>query len=357
MKTIFYNKKISSILTVLPQNEYNFEDEMIYNDLSEAQNRRLARTMGYEKHRIFKEDSYISAIASFGLNHLFDGKILAKDDIAALILTTTTPDFLMPATSNLIAKAVGLNNDVFCIDTNQQCAGFVNGLFLAFMLLDANLGKKVVLITGDVITRTIPKSNTTSYPLAGDAVCITIIENETNDKSIHFYSKTDTKQADDLLFPDMGFRKLTDSEKSSLSSLKYGKNLKNFNSVFMDGQAVFEYVMQDVSNYIEETLRFAGVKKDELDYCFFHQPNKFMVDKLSQKLGVSSQKAPSNVVTYYGNSNSSTIPVCICHNAKDQMLAREHYCLVAGFGAGLAYSGAILNIGKLDYCEILISNF
>ncbi len=56
MKTKFYGKKITGILTLLPETEYNFEDDMKYNNLTEKQNRKLQRTMGYDKHRIFKND-------------------------------------------------------------------------------------------------------------------------------------------------------------------------------------------------------------------------------------------------------------------------------------------------------------
>ena len=126
----------------------------------------------------------------------------------------------------------------------------------------------------------------------------------------------------------------------------------------MDGQAVFQYVMQNVPKYIAQSLAYAGADKDELDYYFFHQPNKFMVDKLAQKLGVSSQKAPSNVVTFYGNSNSSTIPVCIAHNAKEQMTGGGIYkCMLAGFGAGLNYASIVTNLGKFDFCDTVITDF
>ena len=82
-----------------------------------------------------------------------------------------------------------------------------------------------------------------------------------------------------------------------------------------------------------------------------------MVDKLAQKLGVSSQKVPSNVVTFYGNSNSSTIPVCMAHNAKDELLGEKRLCMLAGFGAGLNYAGIVMELGKFDFCEMIVTKF
>ncbi len=356
MKTIFYGKRISGILSLLPETEYNFEDDMKYNNLSEKQNRKLQKTMGYDRHRFFKSDTYVSKVAIFGLKYMFEKNILKKDDISALIVTTTTPDFLMPATSNLIMSELDLDNSVFCMDTNQQCAGFTNGLLQAFMLLNNNNMKKVVLITGDVLAKNPDRSNTSSYPLSGDAICITIIENCYKNLPIYFHSIIDANKYDALVFPSMGFRVVTEEERKKFASEKYG-GYDYLPCVHMDGQAVFQYVMQAVPKYINETLEFAKINKDNLDYYFFHQPNKFMVDKLAQKINVPSEKVPSNVVTFYGNSNSSTIPVAICHNVQNEMISAKYNCMLAGFGAGLSYSGIVMNLGEFEFCEMIITNF
>lgn len=356
MKTIFYGKRISGILALLPETEYDFEDDMKYNSLSEKQNRRLQKTMGYDRHRFFKPDTYVSKVAIFGLKYMFEKNLLKKDDISAIVVATTTPDFLMPPTSNLITSELGLDNSVFCMDTNQQCAGFTNGLLQAFMLLNNANMKKVILITGDVLAKNPDRSNTSSYPLAGDTICITVVENCNKNLPIYFHSIVDAKSYDALVFPAMGFRDVTEEERQKFSSEKYG-GYDYLPCVHMDGQAVFQYVMQDIPKYINETLEFSKTHKDSLDYYFFHQPNKFMVDKLAQKIGVSEEKVPSNVVTYYGNSNSSTIPVCISHNIKEYILNNNYKCMLAGFGAGLSYSGIVMELGNFDFCDMLITTF
>lgn len=356
MKTVFHGKKISGILTLLPETEYTFEEDMKFNSLSRAQNIKLQKTMGYDRHRIFKNESYVSQIAVYGLKYMFKRGLLKKEDISAIVVSSTTPDFLMPSTANLIMEAANLDSSVYCIDTNQQCTGYTNGLLQAFMLLNNDNMKKVVLITGDVMCKNPDRSNTSSYPLSGDAICITIVENSTNNEPIYFHSVIDAKSYDALVYPALGFRPLSDSEKKKFASNKYG-NIQNLECIHMDGQAVFQFVMQDVSRYILQTLEFAKISKSDIEYYFFHQPNKFMVDKLAQKIGMPEQKVPSNVVTHYGNSNSSTIPVCICHNAKNELISNEYKCMLAGFGAGLAYSGIVMKLGKFDFCDMLITEF
>lgn len=356
MKTKFYGKKITGILTLLPETEYNFEEDMQYNNLSEKQNRKLQKTMGYDRHRIFKNDTYFSKVAVYGLKYMFENNMLDKKDISAIIVSTTSPDYLLPATSNLVMEGAEIDNTVFCMDTNQQCAGYTNGLLQAFMLLNNDNMKKVILITGDVMARNPDRSNTSSYPLSGDAICITVVENCEKNLPIYLHTVIDANKYDALVFPGMGWRESSQEEREKFASEKYG-SFDYVPCLHMDGQAVFQYVMQDVPKYINESLEFADINKNELDYYFFHQPNKFMVDKLSQKIDVPQEKVPSNVVTYYGNSNSSTIPVCICHNAKEEMLTNRYKCMLAGFGAGLSYSSIIMEIGELNFCEMIITKY
>lgn len=356
MKTKFFGKKISSILTFLPETEYTFEEDMQYNNLSEKQNRKLQKTMGYDRHRIFKNDTCVSDVASFGINYMFENKLLNKEDISAIIVATSTPDYLFPGTSYVIMEQCSLPSSVFCLDLNQQCAGYINGLLQAFMLLNNNNMKKIVLITGDVLARNPDRSNTSGYPLSGDAICISVIENCEDQKPIYLHTVIDSNNYDALILPSLGFKIPTEDELKKYSSEKYGFNT-NLQSVHMDGQAVFQYVMQDVPKYINETLNYADITKDDLDYYFFHQPNKFMVDKLCQKINVPHEKVPSNVVTYYGNSSSSTIPVCICHNTRKNIINNNYYSMLAGFGAGLTYSSIIMNLGNLDFCDMIITSY
>ena len=49
MNLKFHNKKITGILTVLPENEVNFDDEIDNYDCSRGQSMKLKLIMGYGK--------------------------------------------------------------------------------------------------------------------------------------------------------------------------------------------------------------------------------------------------------------------------------------------------------------------
>ena len=86
----------------------------------------------------------------------------------------------------------------------------------------------------------------------------------------------------------------------------------------------------------------------------FHQPNKFMLEKLADKIEVPREKMPNNIVEIYGNSNSVTIPVNITHNLGSKLLQDKKLKLcLAGFGVGLTWASMILDMGSLNSCELI----
>ena len=76
----------------------------------------------------------------------------------------------------------------------------------------------------------------------------------------------------------------------------------------MKGDEVFNFVQREVPPMIENLLHVAGSSKERVDWYMFHQPNRFMLHKLADKLGVPREKMPSNIVENFGNASGATIP-------------------------------------------------
>ncbi len=182
MNLIFHNKTITGILTILPENEVKFEDEMGNYSFSVSKSLKLKAAMGFNTRRIVKEGVCVSDLCIYGLKYLFENNYLQKDEIDALILVSQSPDYIMPPTSNVIQGHFGLKQDLFCLDINQGCAGYIIGIFQAFMLLEQPEIKKVVLMNADVLSRKVSKKDRNSNPLIGDGASITILERSIDKK-------------------------------------------------------------------------------------------------------------------------------------------------------------------------------
>lgn len=352
MRFKYQGKKITGILTIIPKNEKTFDEEMAQYKASIARTKKLKAVMGFEKHRLVEDGVCVSDLAVYGMQYLFKNKLLKREEIDAILLVTQSPDYFMPATSNVIQGKLGLRDDVFCLDMNQGCAGYVVGLMQAFSLLEQESIKKVVLINADVLSRKASKQDRNSYPLAGDAASITIVEDDDKKSVVSGVIRMDGSRADALIIPAGGFRMPSTPETAIFEDDGEG-NLRSKDNLMMQGGTVFNFMQTEVPPLIEETLCFADKTKDEIDWYFTHQPNKFMVDKLADALNVPHTKMPSNVVTYFGNASGVTVPTNVCFNLGEKLLSNSYQVCLAGFGVGLTWGAMVLELGNLSFCNMI----
>jgi 3-oxoacyl-[acyl-carrier-protein] synthase III len=349
----FQHKRISGILAILPQHEIKFEDEIDAYNFSQSKSLKLKLVMGYDKRRVVDNDTCVSDLCIAGMNYLFEHDKLKKEDVDALILVTQSPDHFMPPTSNIIQGKLGLKQDMVCLDINQGCAGYIIGLFQSFMLLELANIKKVVLLNADVLSRKVSKRDRNSNPLIGDGATITIIEKDpSGEHVIHGNIKMDGAGASALMIPAGGFRMPSNADTSIMEEDVNG-NFRSKDNLVMKGDEVFNFVQREVPPMIETLLQNAGVSVEDVDYFMFHQPNKFMLQKLADKMNIPYDKMPNNIVENYGNGSGITIPIAITHNLSDEIVKDEYQLCLAGFGVGLTWASMLMKTRPLSFCETI----
>lgn len=345
------NKAITGILSIVPSNEVHFDDEVENYAFSASQTMQLKKVMGYDKHRICKSEACISDLICYGFNHLFDQNLIQKDEIDAMILLTNSPDYPVPPTSNIIQGMLDMKTDMICLDINQGCAGYMVGLMQAFMLLDQEAIRKVAIVTSDIESRTHSYKDRSSYPLMGDAATISIVENKPS-KAFSQYIKMDGKGALSICMPAGGL-KCPASEDSIKMKDDGSGNILSGHHIHMVGDQIFNFVMGTVPQMFKDIFEKEGLTYDDVDYFMLHQPNKFILSRLAKKIGVDKNKVPANVVETLGNSASSTIPNVITLNLADSLTTRSFKLCLGAFGEGLIWSASIMDIGPLDFCQMI----
>src|SRR5664280_567130 len=317
----------------------------------ESRSLKLKEVMGYDKHRLVEPGVCVSDLAVFGLEHLFKNGLLKRDEIDALILVTQSPDYFMPPTSNVVQGRLGLKHDMLCMDIGQGCAGFVIGLIQAFLLLEQESIRKVVLINADVLSRKTSPKDRNSYPLVGDAASITIVERDPEDSTIYANLKMDGARNEALMIPAGGFRLPSTPETAVLEDVG-DNNLRAKDHLRMDGSSVFNFVQVEVPPMIENLLALAGASMEDVDWFLCHQPNRFMLQKLADKMKVPYAKMPMNVVEHFGNSSGVTIPMAIAFNLGTRLTKEQFRVCFAGFGVGLTWASMLMQIGPVRFCEM-----
>ena len=354
MEAVFKGKSISSMLGILPETIGYFDDEVNNYSFPAKQTMRLKKVMGYKEHRLAKESSTVSDFAVYGLNYMLENAWINREEIAAVVTVTLCPDHFVPHISNIVHARCDLDTDVICLDIAQGCCGFLVGLTQSFMLLEHIEGKKVVLINGDVISHKVSKRDRNDYPLIGDGCTITVVENGGSD-DIYYEMHTDGKRCDALQIPAGAFRMPSSPETAEMVDQGDG-NFRSLDNICMDGSGVFNFVQIEVPPMLEGAFKRERKTIDDFDWFLFHQPNRFMLQKLAEKAGLPKEKLPMNLVENFGNPSGASIPMTAIYNCKDNLLNKENRCCLSAFGSGLAWGVMFMNIGMLKHCEMIESD-
>ena len=350
MQHKFTGKRISSVVVALPRQSFSFDEECHRYALTPAKARRMKEMMGLGAHRIAPESMTSSDLCAAAALRLLDGGVVSREDIGALVFVSQTPDFFIPPTSNVLQDRLGLGKDVICLDINQGCAGALIGLMQAFLLLEMPSVRKVLVLTGDTASKQVSPDNRASWPLLGDAGCAMVIERADESQEIFMSLKMDGGRHRALMIPAGAYRQPS-SQATRVAAYVGDGVVRSAEQIHMDGAAVFAFTMEDVPPQIAEVLAMAGVRCDEVDHFFFHQPNEFMLKQMARKIGVSDGQLPSDIVGIYGNCSSVSVPLVMCHHGRHLQNQKERVCL-SGFGVGLSWCTMVMNLGPLDRCEV-----
>lgn len=344
METSFYNKRIKGILGILPENSYNFIEEM--DGGSSPRNLKIMKNMGYEKRYRAKKLTTTADFCVEGTKYLLDNNIITREEIGAIVVITFTPDYFVPNVSNLIHDRCGLPQDVYALDVLSGCSGYADGMIEALMLLEQleDKSKKVLLYTSDIINRKVLE-NEPKYkqpPYGGDGASITILENCKEETKIDTIRKTDGTQKDIIAITQGGFFDL------------FHENKLERNGILGDPNASFRYFQEKMPILVEQALQYSGFGIEDIDYYAFVQANSLMPKKFADKLKIPHEKFPMNVVGKYGDS-SATLNAFILHDIlkENKSHKKQYRVMIGGYGAGVKMSIVIMNIETDIYLNVL----
>lgn len=155
-----------------------------------------------------------------------------------------------------------------------------------------------------------------------------------------------------LNIPAGGFRMPCTDETAVMIEDANG-NFRSLNNLVMKGDEVFNFVQREVPPMIEHLMKEANVTQNDIDWFMFHQPNKFMLHKLADKIGVPHEKMPANIVENFGNASGVTVTTNISYNLGNEVVNGSKKVCIAGFGVGLTWSSLILELNKLSFNQII----
>lgn len=300
-----------------------------------SERERLVRNIGIKNRRICPEWQTFSDLAFTATEKLLEDLQWQRDEIDALIVVTQSPDYPIPATSIIVQDRLGLAHTTIAFDVNLGCSGYPFGLHLLGSMISAGGVKKGLLLVGD-------KSATIKNPIFSDAGTATALEFDASAPPMHFDLNSDGSGYKAIMLPAGGHREPFGVQHLIPTRDEHGVlNLPS--DLILDGPAVLSFSTQRVPPAVERLLEYAKVDKELIDYFVFHQANRMINETIRKKLGLPIDKVPSTLHDL-GNTSGASLPVTMTARLHEQLSSAKHKLLLSGFGIGLSWGTAIVNI-------------
>jgi 3-oxoacyl-[acyl-carrier-protein] synthase-3 len=297
-------------------------------DFGETEVRKVVAMAGVQKRHVVDPGVTATDLSFEAAAALLERLGWERDSVTALILVTQSPDYFLPSSSCMVHKWLGLSDECATFDVGLGCSGYPYGLYLAASMLRAGGHRRVLMLHGETPSLFPSPDDHATTLLFGDAGSATALELAEGAASGFFCLRTDGQGYDGLIIRGGGFRDRHPEQQRDLC-------------LHMDGAAIFNFTIRRVPQLIKDTLAFAGLSTEDIDWYLFHQSNRFIMKHLAKKCGLPEERVPF-VLDRFGNSGGPSVALALTQGAALEQ--RNSRAMLLGYGVGLSWGAAITTL-------------
>ena len=252
-------------------------------------------------------------------------------EIDILIVSTATPDRLLPSTACDIQALLGANNAV-AFDVSAACSGWLYGLTLAEGYLTAGRGEIALVIAAEKMSSIVDWDDRSTCVLFGDGAGAAVVRRSDGVRGIlGTHHGSDGRLAELLYRPGGG----------ALMPMDADVLANRDHLVKMAGREVFKNAIRSMAEGAKRALEQSGLTADAVNLMIPHQANNRIIEATARYAGIPMGKVYVNVHRY-GNMSSATIPVAMDEAVEEGRLLPGMNVLTVAFGAGLTWGALVI---------------
>lgn len=284
----------------------------------------ITRT-GIKERRILRDLSQANSdMALKAAQQLCEKRGISPEEIDCIIYATVTPDYVFPATANILGAKLGAKN-AWGFDVSAACSGFLYALGMGSQFIETGKYKKVLVVGSDVMSRIIDYSDRSTCIIFGDGCGIVLLEpTEENVGVMDFIFYSDGNGCKHLHMK-AGGTALPPSYETVANRLHY---------VYQEGQAVFKQAVYNMAEVSAQIMEKNNLKAEDIAWLVAHQANKRIIDATAQRMGITSDKVMMNIEKY-GNTTAGTIPLLLWEY--EHLLKKGDNLILSTFGGGFTW--------------------
>ncbi|TVS00392.1 MAG: ketoacyl-ACP synthase III [Rhodobacteraceae bacterium] len=283
---------------------------------------------GIERRHFAAEGEFTSDLAIRAARAALENAGVSAQEIDAVIVATSTPDFTFPAVATQVQAGLGITKG-FAFDIQAVCAGFVFALANATGLIAAGQASRILVIGAETFSRIMDWTDRTTCVLFGDGAGALVLEAQTGtgantDPGVLACDLNSDGQYRELLYVDGGV-----SRTGQAGVLR------------MQGREVFRHAVEKLAATANAALDKAGLSADQVDWVVPHQANLRIIRGTAQKLGIPMERVVVTVQDH-GNTSAASIPLALSVADAEGRFKPGDLVLTEAIGGGLSWGAVLL---------------
>jgi 3-oxoacyl-[acyl-carrier-protein] synthase-3 len=239
-------------------------------------------------------------------------------EVDRIIVTTLTPDRIMPGLAPAVAGLIGAPETVFAVDLNAACAGFCLALDEGAAAVESGRAEVVLVCAAEALSRIVDHADRGTAILFGDGAAAVVVAGGELEGGIGRFTHGIDPSLEDALY--------VDAEDGVIR---------------MTGQTVYRHAVARMVEATRDTLARSGLTIDDVDLFVAHQANARIIQAVAAEQGVPEHKVMIDV-DRCANTSSATIPLALERAEREGRLRPGDTVVLTALGAGFVWSAGVV---------------
>jgi 3-oxoacyl-[acyl-carrier-protein] synthase-3 len=310
----------------------NFDLAKMFNTSDEW----IQKRTGIVERRFADEGVYCTDLALEASKEALKSAGMKATDLDFIIFATLSPDHHFPGNGCYLQPKLGLS-EIGCMDIRNQCSGFLYSLATADAFVRIGMYKRILVVGAEVHSSGLSftdEGRDVSVIFGDGAGAVIIGPSEDPSRGI----LTNHLHADGAFADILRLEMFDISQKPCLTHQMLDRG-----SLWpkMKGKEVFRVAVGKIPEVIEEALKAANLKVEDIDLFIPHQANLRINQFAAAKLGVPEEKFFSNIQRY-GNTTAASLPIALSEALEQGLIKEGSVIMFVAFGAGFTWGATVM---------------
>jgi len=291
----------------------------------------IVERTGISERRIARDGESTCSMAADAARRAMERAGVGAGELDTIILSTATPDRLLPATAVDVQAALGASRAA-AFDLSAACSGWLYGLTVGEGMLMTGAAKTVLVVGAEKMSAIVDWQDRATCVLFGDGAGAAVLKRSREGKGIlSSFLRSDGTLAELLYRPHGG----------ATTPLSEAVLAERSHYVKMAGREVFKHAVRMMADAADRALDGARLTGADVDLMIPHQANVRIIEATAKHANIPMSKVFVNV-DRYGNTSSASIPIALDEAIEAGRIKDGSTVLLCAFGAGFTWGSMVV---------------